>query len=146
MIRVHVQAADFDTGAELAALGSDDVGAVASFIGHVRSAGGLVSMTLEHYPAMTQRALEALVATAQERWPLLGVTLIHRVGTLEPGDRIVLVGTASAHRAAALESCAFLIDRLKTDAPFWKRERFIDGRDQWVEARSTDDMAASRWG
>jgi molybdopterin synthase catalytic subunit len=146
MIRVSVQQEDFDTGAELGALGRGDAGAVASFTGHVRGAGGLTSMTLEHYPAMTQRALEVLVATAQQRWPLSGATLIHRVGTLMPGDRIVLVGTASAHRAAALESCAFLIDRLKTDAPFWKRERFADGRDHWVEARNADDVAASRWG
>ena len=103
-------------------------------------------MTLEHYPAMTGAVLEALAGEAAARWPLDGVTLIHRVGRLFPGDRIVFVGAASRHRAAALEACAFLIDRLKTDAPFWKKEEFADGRSAWVEARASDDDAARRWG
>ncbi len=143
MKRVRVQHEDFDPGAELDALGRE--GAVASFIGHVRGDGGLVTMELEHYPAMTQRALEALADEAVARWGLSAVTIIHRIGTLAPGERIVLVATASRHRAAALEACAYLIDRLKTDAPFWKKERFGGGQEQWVEARASDDEAAARW-
>lgn len=143
MIRVSVQQADFDTGTELSAFRS---GAVASFIGHVRGDDGLVSMTLEHYEAMTAAALERLAEEAMRRWSLEGVTLIHRFGRLVPGDRIVLVATAARHRAAALEACAYLIDRLKTDAPFWKKEAFADGAQRWVEARTSDDEAAARWG
>lgn len=145
MRRVLVQAEDFDPGSELAALGTLGSGGVASFVGHVRGGDGLVAMTLEHYPAMTARALDTLAGEAEARWPLDGVTLIHRVGRLAPGDRIVFVGTASRHRAAALEACAFLIDRLKTDAPFWKKEEFAAGRSTWVEARTSDDAAARRW-
>lgn len=145
MKRVLVQQADFDPGVELAALGALGSGGVASFIGHVRDDGGLVAMTLEHYPAMTAPTLEVLAQEATTRWALDGVTLIHRVGRLEPGDRIVLVATAARHRAAALEACAYLIDRLKTDAPFWKKEEFADGRTAWVEARHGDDEAAQRW-
>lgn len=145
MITVRVGGEDFDAGAELARLGATGVGGVASFIGIVRGDGGLVSLTLEHYPAMTQRALETLAEQAVARWGLEGVTIVHRVGAMLPGDRIVFVGTAAAHRAAALESCAFLIDALKTRAPFWKRERFADGRDAWVEARESDDAAVARW-
>ena len=143
MKRVRVQSEDFDPGAELASLGAS--GAVASFIGHVRGDGGLLSMELEHHPAMTARALETLADEAAARWPLDAVTLIHRVGTLAPGERIVFVGTASRHRPAALDACAYLIDRLKTDAPFWKKERFADGRADWVQARASDDAAAARW-
>jgi molybdopterin synthase catalytic subunit len=146
MICVRIEPDDFDAGAELAALGTDGVGGIASFIGVVRGGEGLVSLTLEHYPAMTQRALDMLAEQAMARWQLEGVTLLHRVGVMVPGDRIVLVGVASAHRAAALEACAFLIDAVKTRAPFWKRERFADGRDVWVDARSSDDEAAARWG
>jgi molybdopterin synthase catalytic subunit len=101
-------------------------------------------MTLEHYPGMTEKALTALADEAKVRWPLCGVTVLHRVGMLRAGDRIVFVGTASDHRAAALEACAFLIDRLKTDAPFWKKEHRSKG-DSWVEARATDDAAARSW-
>lgn len=144
MIRVAVQSEDFDPGAEIAALGAS--GAVATFIGHVRGDGGLIEMILEHYPAMTALALETLAGEADSRWPLDAVTLIHRTGRLSPGDCIVFVGAASCHRAAALEACAYLIDRLKTDAPFWKKERFEDGREAWVEARDSDDRAAARWG
>lgn len=143
MIRAVVQQEAFDAGQELIRLGRN--GAVASFTGHVRGEGGLVEMSLEHYPGMTEAALNTLAEAAMRRWPLAAVTIIHRIGALAPSEPIVFVGTASAHRAAALESCAFLIDRLKTDAPFWKKERFSDGREQWVEARATDDEAAARW-
>jgi molybdopterin synthase catalytic subunit len=146
MICVRIEPDDFDAGAELAALGTDGVGGISSFIGVVRGDDGLISLTLEHYPAMTERALQMLAEQAAARWGLDGVTIVHRVGTMVPGDRIVFVGTASAHRAAALESCAFLIDALKTRASFWKRECFADGRDAWVEARASDDEAAARWG
>jgi molybdopterin synthase catalytic subunit len=146
MIRIRVNAEDFDVGAETALISGDGVGGIATFIGIVRGGDGLIVMTLEHYPAMTERALRALAESAAARWPLSAVTIIHRVGDLVPGDRIVFVGTASAHRAAALESCAYLIDRLKTDAPFWKSERFADGATKWVEARSSDDDSAARWG
>jgi molybdopterin synthase catalytic subunit len=142
---VRVQAGDFDPGAELARLEALGGGAVASFTGVVRGEDGLVELRLDHYPAMTERALAGIAAEAEARWPLLGVVLVHRFGALVPGERIVFVGTASARRAAALESCAFLIDWLKTKAPFWKRERFVDGRTQWVEARGEDDVAAERW-
>jgi molybdopterin synthase catalytic subunit len=145
MKRVVVESADFDPGAELDALGRLGSGGVASFIGHVRGDDGLIAMTLEHYPAMTGATLEALAAEALTRWALDGVTLIHRVGRLEPGDRIVLVATAARHRGSALEACAYLIDRLKTGAPFWKKEEFVDGRADWVEARTGDDAASRRW-
>jgi molybdopterin synthase catalytic subunit len=102
-------------------------------------------MVLEHHPVMTGKALADIAAEAERRWPLIGVTLIHRFGTLRPGDRIVFVGTASSHRAASLESCAFLIDWLKTRAPFWKQERFADGDARWVEAKTEDDAATARW-
>ncbi|MEY2927249.1 MAG: hypothetical protein RL367_1726 [Pseudomonadota bacterium] len=144
MKRVSVQTSDFDAGAELAALNRLGGGGVASFTGLVRGDGGLSAMTLEHYPAMTQKALAALTDEAVRRWNLLGTTLIHRVGRLVPGDQIVFVGTASAHRAAALESCAWLIDRLKTDAPFWKKEERAQGA-AWVAAKASDDAAAARW-
>ncbi len=150
MARVIVQQAPFDTAAELARLtgGRTDVGGIGLFLGVVRdTAGGrpITAMTLEHYPGMTERALSAIAAEAETRWPLLGCTLIHRVGRLVPGEAIVLVATASAHRAAALDSCAFLIDWLKTKAPFWKREEFRDGGAAWVAARAEDDAAAARW-
>jgi molybdopterin synthase catalytic subunit len=146
MIRVRVHADDFDTGVELARLEALGGGAVASFTGIVRGGEDFISMTLDHYPAMTHIALEALAIEAKARWPLHGVTIIHRVGELMRGERIVLVATASDHRAAALEACAFLIDRLKTDAPFWKKERRVGGVEAWVDARDTDDAAATRWG
>jgi molybdopterin synthase catalytic subunit len=146
VITVRVSPDPFDTGAEIAALARDGMGAVASFTGIVRGDGGLVALTLEHYPAMTEAALRALAGGAAARWSLGGITLHHRVGRLVPGDPIVLVACASAHRADALEACAFLIDRLKTEAPFWKRESFADGHEVWVEARTSDDTAAARWG
>jgi molybdopterin synthase catalytic subunit len=145
-IVASVRAADFDTAAELATLEAMGGGGVASFIGIVRGGGGLLSLHLDHYPAMTQAQVERICADAMARWPLLGIRIVHRVGTLLPGDRIVFVGTASAHRTAALESCAFLIDWLKSHAPFWKKERFEDGRETWVEAKVEDDAKAAEWG
>ena len=145
MKRVLVGTADFDPGVELAALAALGSGGIASFVGHVRGDGGLRFMTLEHYPAMTGATLDMLAGKAMARWSLDGVTLIHRVGRLEPGDRIVLVATAARHRVSALEACAYLIDRLKTDAPFWKKEEFSDGRAEWVEARAEDDSASEAW-
>jgi molybdopterin synthase catalytic subunit len=145
MKRIKVQTETFDVGAELTQLEALGGGAVASFTGLVRGDGGLSELTLEHYPGMTEAALQRLADAAMSRWVLEGVTIIHRVGSMAPGERIVFVGTASPHRAAALEACAFLIDRLKTDAPFWKQERFVDGRVLWVEPRASDDAAAARW-
>lgn len=145
MIDVRVQAGPFDPGVELAALETLGGGGVASFTGIVRGEGDLVSLTLDHYPGMTERAMRAVADEAAARWPLLGLTLIHRHGELNPGERIVFVGTAARHRGAALEACAFLIDWLKTKAPFWKRERFADGATRWVEPRAIDDAAAARW-
>jgi molybdopterin synthase catalytic subunit len=147
---VRVQQGDFDVGAELAALtqGKTAIGGVTSFLGLVRDmAGGAAvsAMTLEHYPGMTERQLEAIEAEARRRWPLDDVLIIHRYGRLEPGDRIVLVATASAHREAAFESCHFLIDWLKTKAPFWKLEATPEGAEHWVDAKGTDDAAAARW-
>lgn len=147
MARVAVQEAPFDLAAEQAALsaGRTDVGGIASFVGVCRADDGLSAMVLEHYPGMTERAIARIAAEAEARWPLTGCTVIHRVGRLRPGEPIVLVLTASAHRVAALESCAFLIDWLKTRAPFWKQEEFADGTAQWVAARAEDDAAAARW-
>ena len=147
MPRVVVQEAEFDIAAEMARLtdGRTDIGAVASFTGVCRADDGLAAMVLEHYPAMTERAIARIAAQAMERWPLTGCTVIHRVGRLAPGAPIVLVLAASAHRAAALEACAFLMDWLKTKAPFWKREEPREGAARWVEARAEDDAAAARW-
>ena len=147
MARILVQEALFDMAAESAALTADrtDVGGVASFLGVCRGDDALAAMVLEHYPGMTERALGRIAAEAEARWPLTGCTVIHRVGRILPGEPIVLVLTASAHRAAALEACAFLIDWLKTKAPFWKREEFADGDARWVAAKNEDDAAAARW-
>jgi molybdopterin synthase catalytic subunit len=151
-MRVSVQEADFDVGAETAALsaGRLDVGAVATFVGLVRAdklsgAGSEVSaMTLEHYPGMTEKSLEAIIAEAGGRWQLQGVRVIHRFGRLLPGDRIVFVGVASAHRGDAFAACEFIMDYLKTRAPFWKKEDTPEGG-RWVDAREADDSAAARW-
>ncbi len=142
---VSIQEADFDAGAEIAALtaGTSDAGAVASFVGLVRG-GEIQAMTLEHYPAMTEKALAEIVAEARRRWELLGVRVIHRVGRLLPGDRIVLVAVSSSHRQAAFAACEFIMDYLKTQAPFWKREETATGS-QWVDARDSDDEALRRW-
>jgi molybdopterin synthase catalytic subunit len=144
---VRVQEAPFDAGLQIDAMstGRGDVGGVASFLGVCRGDGGLTAMVLEHYPGMTERAMRQIADEACTRWPLTGCTVIHRVGRLVPGDPIVLVVTASAHRAAALEACAFLIDWLKTKAPFWKREEFAAGESRWVEAKAEDDAATARW-
>ncbi len=141
---VRVQLDNFDPGHEQARLETLDVGAIATFTGLVRGDDGVDQLHLEHYPGMTERSLSILCEEACARWSLEGVILIHRVGPLAVGDRIVFVGTASAHRASALEACAFLIDRLKTDAPFWKKER-VSGQERWVEARASDDAASNRW-
>ena len=146
MIRVQREA--FDVGAELAALtaGRTDVGALASFVGLVRdhAEAPITAMALEHYPGMTERKLAEIEAEALARWPLQASLIVHRYGRMLPGEPIVLVATASPHRAAALEACAFLIDWLKTKAPFWKLEENLDAH-RWVEARSADDEAAARW-
>jgi molybdopterin synthase catalytic subunit len=144
---IRVQEAGFDVGAETAALsaGRDDVGGVASFVGLCRADGGLEALVLEHYPGMTERAIGAIAAEACARWPLTGCTVIHRVGRIRPGEGIVLVLAASHHRVAALEACAFLIDWLKTRAPFWKREEFAGGAERWVEARAEDEARTLGW-
>ena len=155
-MRVSVQEADFDVGAETEALaaGRPEVGAVASFVGYVRAdklAGesaedqAVSAMTLEHYPGMTEKSLEALVAEAESRWSLLGVRVIHRFGRLVPGDRIVFVGVAGSHRGEAFAACEFIMDYLKTRAPFWKKEDTPEGG-RWVDAREADDAAAEKWG
>jgi molybdopterin synthase catalytic subunit len=136
-MKVSVQAQDFDAGAEIRALSRDPkVGAVASFVGVVRE----VAMTLEHYPGMTERALQKIVEEARGRWQVMDCTVIHRHGALKPTDQIVLVVVASAHRGDAFAACEFIMDYLKTQAPFWKKEAA-----GWVEARSSDDKAAERW-
>lgn len=146
---IRVQQADFDQTREIAALREGDgrVGAVVSFVGTVRdlNEGAAVSeMELEHYPGMTERALEDIVAQARARWELLGVLVIHRVGPLAPLDQIVLVACASAHRGEAFAACEFIMDYLKTDAPFWKKEQTPEGA-RWVDARSSDDSAKAKW-
>lgn len=153
MVHIKVQTEDFDVGAEMAALtaGRTDIGGIGCFVGTVRadpkgSGSRVTGMTLEHYPGMTERAIAQIVDRAIARWPLLGCTVIHRVGPMRPGENIVLVIAASSHRQAALDATAFLIDWLKTKAPFWKREDYADGNGAWVDAREEDDAAASRWG
>lgn len=146
---VSVQEADFDVGAEIAELsaGRRDIGAVASFVGLVRDindGSGVSAMTLEHYPGMTEKALDEIIAQARQRCSLLGVRVIHRIGRLEPADRIVFVGVASSHRGDAFAACEFIMDYLKTRAPFWKREETPEGA-RWVDARDSDDSAAARW-
>lgn len=146
MITVRVQPEPIDVGTETAALtnGRSDIGAVVSFTGLVRADDGLAALTIEHYPAMTQRKIAAIARDAEARWPLLGGIVIHRHGRLVPGEIIVLVAIASAHRGAAFEAAAFLMDWLKTRAPFWKAEELGDNR-RWVTARASDDAAAERW-
>jgi molybdopterin synthase catalytic subunit len=146
---IRVQAEDFDIAAEIAAIagGRRDTGAVATFTGLCRDEGGrLATLELEHYPGMAEAELARVAADAAERWPLQGATIIHRFGKIRPGANIVLVVTASAHRRAAFEAAEFLMDYLKTRAPFWKREHLVDGTTGgWVEAKDTDDAAAERW-
>lgn len=140
---VIIQTEDFDPGDEIAALG-DGAGAVASFVGLVRDDDALSHMTLEHYSGFAEREIAAHIAEAEKRWPLSAVRVIHRVGKLSPGERIVFVGVASKHRDAAFEACRFLMDYLKTRAPFWKQEE-RGGRTDWVEAKPKDDEAAKKW-
>jgi len=154
MIRISVQQELFDPGAEMARLTDQDksVGAVASFVGLVRDsnqvggqASGVASMSLEHYPGMTEKALTRIAEQAGQRWQLQAVTIIHRVGELYPGDPIVLVLTASAHRRDAFDACQYVMDILKTEAPFWKKETLPDGSERWVDSRDSDSAAAARW-
>jgi molybdopterin synthase catalytic subunit len=147
---VAVQLAAFDTAQEVRALtgGRTDIGAVVTFTGTVRGDAkgkAIVRMELEHYPGMTERELERVEALARARWPLQGIRIIHRIGALKPGEEIVLVVTASAHRKAAFEAAEFLMDYLKTSAPFWKKETGADGVGTWVDARDADDAALRRW-
>ena len=146
MSEVRIQTADFDPGAEIAALTTKagDVGALASFIGLVRADDRMEAMTLDHYPGFAEREIATHVAEAKTRWPLLGVRVVHRVGRLTPGERIVFVGVASSHRGAAFAAAEFLMDYLKTRAPFWKLEERENGA-TWVEARESDDHSANRW-
>ena len=146
---VRVQTEDFDVGAEIAALrrGDPKIGAVASFVGVVRDRNdgdSVARMTLEHYPGMTEKAIEAIVAEAKSRWDISDVTVIHRVGELKPTDQIVLVVVTGGHRGEAFAACEFVMDYLKTRAPFWKKEETPGGA-RWVEARASDDDAAERW-
>jgi molybdopterin synthase catalytic subunit len=148
-VKIAVQSEAFDLGAEVAEMskGRTDIGAIASFVGLARDineGSGVSAMTLEHYPGMTEKALAALVEEARSRWALLDVTVIHRVGRLLPGDPIVLVVVASQHRGEAFAACEFIMDYLKTQAPFWKKEETPHG-ERWVEARASDDAAAARW-
>ncbi|HEX8302986.1 molybdenum cofactor biosynthesis protein MoaE [Sphingomonas sp.] len=145
MIRVSVQPGPIDLATELAGVEAKGAGAVASFTGMVRGDDGVTELCLEHYPGMTEAALIALAEEALNRWNLIAVTMVHRVGPMMPGERIVFIGTAAGHRREALDACAYLIDRLKTDAPFWKRER-RGGDAAWVDARESDKAAAERWG
>ena len=149
MARISVQEQDFDPGAELAALtdGRTDIGAAISFVGLVRDIHGgdqVSALTLDHYPGMTERELEKIAGEAANRWPLDDVRIVHRFGRMLPGERIVLVITLSAHRRAAFEACDFIMDCLKTRAPFWKREETAQG-DHWVTAKASDDADADRW-
>jgi molybdopterin synthase catalytic subunit len=143
---IHIQVEDFDVSDEINALTAEAplTGAVATFTGYVRGDDGLTALTLEHYPGMTEHEISRIAADAAKRWSLTGVTIIHRVGRLEVGERIVLVAVASGHRAAAFEACEFLMDYLKTRAPFWKLEERGD-QSGWVEAKASDDAAAERW-
>ncbi len=148
-MKISVQSEDFDVGAECAALtrGRTDIGAVASFVGLVRDSNdgaGVARMTLEHYPGMTEKSLAGIVEEARGRWDVMDATVIHRIGELKPGDNIVLVIVASAHRGDALEACGFVMDYLKTRAPFWKKEETPEGG-RWVDARESDDRAAEKW-
>jgi molybdopterin synthase catalytic subunit len=140
-MKIAVQKEDFDLGLEIKAIsGSSSVGAVASFVGLVRD----VQMTLEHYPGMTERAIARIVEEAKGRWQVMDCAVIHRYGELRPNDQIVMVAVASAHRGDAFAACEFIMDYLKTQAPFWKKEQGAEGA-QWVEAKASDDQAAERW-
>ncbi|HTH80430.1 MAG TPA: molybdopterin synthase catalytic subunit MoaE [Ramlibacter sp.] len=145
--RVSIQHDDFDLAKESEQLraGDNGVGAVCSFVGTVRGSGDVGAMELEHYPGMTEKAIEAMVDEAHRRFDIRGVRVIHRIGELKPGDQIVMVAVTSAHRHESFQACEFLMDYLKTQAPFWKKEHTPQGA-QWVDARSSDDEALKRWG
>jgi molybdopterin synthase catalytic subunit len=148
-VAVRVQMGDFDVGAEMSAMrhGNPKIGAIASFVGVVRDlneGADVAEMTLEHYPGMTEKALEEIVGEAKARWDIYDALVVHRLGTLRPTDQIVLVVVASAHRGEAFQACEFLMDYLKTRAPFWKKEKTPEGG-RWVEARAADETAADRW-
>jgi molybdopterin synthase catalytic subunit len=148
-INISVQTNDFDVSSCMKELSvaNKGIGAIAAFVGLVRDLNNgdhVATMTLEHYPGMTERALQEIAQQAQARWPLQGIAIIHRVGALQPADQIVLVLTASAHRHAAFESAEFIMDFLKSKAPFWKKEETPDGA-RWVDARESDELALSRW-
>lgn len=145
MITIRIQQARFDSAQLLASLEGAGVGAVASFTGLVRKDGDVIAIALEHYPAMTEASLRALADEACQRWDLSGCTIVHRIGRMDEGEPVVFVAAASSHRAAALQGCAFLIDRLKTDAPFWKKEYLADGSEHWVEAKDSDAARAQHW-
>ncbi|AMO71872.1 molybdenum cofactor biosynthesis protein MoaE [Sphingorhabdus sp. M41] len=145
MIKVVVGTADFDIGVESQVVAGQGGGAVASFVGQVRDDGNLESLELEHYPAMTDKALRQIAETALADWSLHAVTIMHRVGKLSVGENIVLVVTGSDHREAAIESCSFIMDKLKTVAPFWKKETRTDGATKWIEERESDIEASSKW-
>lgn len=144
MIHITVSTAPIDAGAELRAIHLEGAGGVASFTGLVRGDDGVATLELEHYPGVTEAALRQIAEAAVARWSLIGARIVHRVGAMVPGDIVVFVGAAARHRAPALEACACLIDRLKTDAPFWKRETLPDGA-RWVEQRDGDRAASARW-
>ncbi len=145
MIKIAIGPADFDIGAETLTVAGQGGGAIASFVGQVRDDGNLESLELEHYPAMTRKALQEIAETALSDWSLHAVTIIHRVGKLAVGENIVLVVTGSDHREAAIESCSFVMDKLKTVAPFWKKETSADGATKWIEERASDVEAAGKW-
>lgn len=145
MIKVEVRVEDFDAGHEIIELSSLGGGAVTSFIGQVRGDETTVALELEHYPVMTGKALQEIAEMADNRWPLHGITIIHRVGKMALGEQIVLVCTCSDHREASLESCSYIMDRLKTDAPFWKKQWYKDGSSQWVDERQSDLDAKEKW-
>ncbi len=146
--QISIQSADFDLTAEYEALGKDhSTGAIVTFVGKVRDfnqGDNVTGLTLEHYPGMTEKSLEKIILDAEQRWSLQGVKVIHRIGELALGDQIVFVGVASAHRGAAFQACEFIMDYLKTQAPFWKKETTAEGA-HWVDARDSDTSAADRW-
>lgn len=149
LIKIVVQTADFNLNDELAAMRAQrkDIGAIVNFVGYVRDqnlSDEIATLTLEHYPEMTEKALQKIAQAAQNKWPVQAATIIHRVGTLAPADQIVMVAVASQHRAAAFEACAYMMDYLKTEAPFWKKEHTETG-ERWVESRQSDDDARIRW-
>jgi molybdopterin synthase catalytic subunit len=143
-MKIRVQTEDFDVSTELAALGAAHVGATVSFVGTVRADGGVTHMELEHYPGMTEKSLRDIAQLAMQRWVVADVVIIHRVGVLRAGEQIVLVAVAGAHRGTAFSACEFMMDYLKTDAPFWKKETNAEGS-HWVDARSSDRSALDKW-